>query len=81
MTNSLPSDNTRGCSQSTRESGGFVLNPGSVVQITDETPGRDGWLGAFVLVTNYEYIGEACMVPASVAESLPESLPRQGKTS
>jgi hypothetical protein len=36
---------------STPDSGGFALNPGSVVQITDETPGRGGWLGAFVLVT------------------------------
>lgn len=37
--------------RSTPDSGGFILNPGSVVQITDETPGRGGWLGAFVLVT------------------------------
>lgn len=88
---------------STEDSGGFILRPGSVVQITDETPGRDGWLGAFVMVTEvkswgvqgfvhmlkghdekaeayirlahgkYEYIGEACMVPASVAEQSQQS--------
>lgn len=27
------------------------LKPGSVVQITDDTPGRKGWYGAFLLVT------------------------------
>lgn len=33
----------------TADSGGFVLNPGSVVQIT-EAHGRNGWIGAFVHV-------------------------------
>lgn len=93
----------QGTRRFTKDSGGFTLNPGSVVQITDESPGRGGWLGAFVLVTEvkswgvlgfvhcikshdeaseayirlthdqYEYIGEACFVPESVAADLPES--------